>query len=244
VSSSGLTAPGIGRPFLTAQWRDLLMVNFAVDPSLLAPHVPAGTRLDAHEGVTYASLVAFRFVDTRVLGLRVPGHHTFEELNLRLYVRRERRDEVRRGVVFLKEVVPRRAIAFIARTVYNEPYVALPMRHAVAGEPPAVGYGWRIGRRWHSIQARAIGRGEIPGAGSREEFIAEHYWGYTRQRDGGTLEYRVEHPRWTVWPAELSELPPLAPLYGAALAGALERPASAFIADGSAVSVHLGVRLE
>src|SRR5215471_2542307 len=219
------------------------MVNYAVEPSLLARFVPAGTRLDAHDGVTYVSLVAFRFVDTRVLGLRVPGHHTFEELNLRIYVRREEAGEVRRGVVFLKEVVPRRAIAFVARAVYNEPYVARPMRHSVAGSPPSVEYGWRIGGAWHSVKARASGLGAISGAGSREEFIAEHYWGYTRQRDGGTLEYRVEHPRWTVWRAELTELPPLHPLYGAALAGVLKHPASAFIADGSAVSVHRGVEL-
>ena len=244
MSPSGPVAPGNGRPFLTAQWRDLLMVNFAVEPSRVASYVPAGTRLDAHDGVTYVSLVAFRFVDTRVLGLRVPGHHTFEELNLRFYVRREPAGEVRRGVVFLKEVVPRRAIAFVARAAYNEPYVALPMRHDIAGEPPAVEYGWRIGGAWSSVRARASGVGAIPAPGSREEFIAEHYWGYTRQRDGGTLEYRVEHPRWTVWRAELTELPPLHLLYGAELAGALGQAASAFIADGSPVIVHRGVRLE
>ena len=231
-------------PFLTAEWRDLLMVNFAVDPLLLAPHVPAGTRLDAHDGVTYVSLVAFRFVDTRVLGLSVPWHHTFEELNLRFYVRRERAGELRRGVVFLKEVVPRRAIAFAARAVYNEPYEALPMRHRVTAEPPTVEYGWRIGGTWQSVAARARGPGAVPAEGSHEEFITEHYWGYTRQRDGGTVEYRVDHPRWRVWPAELSQLPPLHTLYGAALGDALKRPASACIADGSAVSVHLGTRLE
>jgi uncharacterized protein YqjF (DUF2071 family) len=231
------------RPFLTAEWRDLLMVNFAVDPSLLAPHVPAGTQLDAYDGVTYVSLVAFRFVDTRVLGMRVPGHHAFEELNLRFYVRRDSAQETRRGVVFLKEVVPRRAIAFVARAVYNEPYVALPMQHSIAGTPPAVEYSWRIGGGWSSVKARATGLGAVSRAGSREEFITEHYWGYTRQRDGGTLEYRVEHPRWTVWSAELIELPPLNLLYGPALAVALKHPASTFVADGSAVSVHRGVRL-
>lgn len=237
-------SPLPARPFLTAEWRDLLMVNFAVKPSLVEPHAPAGTRLDAHDGITYVSLVAFRFVDTRVRGLRVPGHHAFEELNLRFYVRREQAGELRRGVVFLKEIVPRRAIAWIARAVYNEPYVALPMRHTITGVPPRVEYGWRIRGHWHGIAGRSIGPGAVPVAGSREEFITEHYWGYTRQRDGGTLEYRVEHPRWTVWPAELTELPPLAPLYGETFAAALTRPVSAFIADGSPVSVDLGVRVE
>jgi len=233
----------VSRRFLTAEWRHLLMVNFAVEPALLEPRVPAGTRLDAHGGITYVSLVAFRFIDTRVFGLKVPGHHTFEEMNLRFYVRHERGGEVRRGVVFLKELVPRRAIATIARAMYNEPYVALPMRHRVSGMPPAVEYGWRAGGEWSSVAARAVGPGVVPAPGSQEEFITEHYWGYTRQRDGGTLEYRVEHPPWTVWSAELSPLPPLQPLYGNELAAALTHPVSAFIADGSPVAVHLGTRL-
>jgi uncharacterized protein YqjF (DUF2071 family) len=232
------------RPFLTAEWRHLLMVNFAVEPGLLDPHVPAGTCLDAHGGITYVSLVAFRFIDTRVFGLTIPGHHTFEEMNLRFYVRHERSTELRRGVVFLKELVPRRAIATIARALYNEPYVALPMRHHVSGAPPAVEYGWRANGEWSTLAARATGPGSIPAQGSREEFITEHYWGYTRQRDGSTLEYRVEHPRWNVWSAEVSPLPPLQRLYGNELAAALTQPASAFIAEGSRVAVHLGTRLQ
>jgi len=239
----GSDRQGVSVPFLSAEWRHLLMVNFAVEPGLLGPHVPAGTRLDAHDGITYASLVAFRFIDTRVLGLRIPGHHTFEEMNLRFYVRNERAGEVRRGVVFLKELVPLWAIATIARAVYNEPYAALPMRHRVASTPLAVEYGWRMDGTWSTIAARAIGPGERAAEGSREEFITEHYWGYTRQRDGGTLEYRVEHPRWMVWQAEVSPIPALAPLYGKALASALMRPVSAFIADGSPVTVRLGTRL-
>jgi uncharacterized protein YqjF (DUF2071 family) len=151
---------------------------------------------------------------------------------------------VRRGVVFLKEVVPRAAIAMIARAVYNEPYVALPMRHTTENDPPAVEYGWRLGGRWHTVAAKAIGDGAIPVAGGREEFITEHYWGYTRQRDGGTIEYRVEHPRWNVWSAEVSALPALEPLYGPHLATALTRPVSTFIADGSPVIVHRGRRVE
>lgn len=231
-------------PFLTAEWRHLLMVNFEVNPGLLERRVPSGTRVDARDGVTYVSLVAFCFIDTRVFGLKVPWHHTFEEMNLRFYVQKERAGEVRRGVVFLKEIVPRRAIATIARVLYNEPYVALRMRHHVAGKPPTVEYGWRFGGEWSSLAARAVGPGAVPASGSLEEFITEHYWGYTRQRDGGTLEYRVEHPRWIVWSAEVSGLPPLEQLYGEELAAALTRPVSAFIADGSPVAVHLGTRLE
>lgn len=230
-------------PLLTAAWLDLLMVNFVVEPARLAPLVPAGTELDTHQGVTYASLVAFRFVDTRVLGWKIPFHHRFEELNLRFYVRRQAGDELRRAVVFIREVVPRAAIALVARALYNEPYIARPMRHRVGGDPPSVSYGWRVGGRWHTLSARARGSATVPGDDSVEAFITEHYWGYTRQRDGGTLEYRVQHPRWRVWQAELDPLPDLAPLYGAAWAEALNRPVSVLLADGSPVSVYRGVRL-
>lgn len=233
------------RPFLTAEWRNLVFLNYVVDPQLLAALVPAGTALDSHAGHTYMSLVAFEFRDTRVLGVRIPWHHTFEELNLRFYVRREVAGEVRRGVVFIREVVPRRAIAMVARWLYNEPYVALPMRHRVIADSPQCAYSWRHQRAWRTIAARGQGAGAITAPGSHEAFIVEHEWGYTRQRDGSTLEYRVEHPRWHVWPAQLTERPAgLEALYGADLARALGEPASALIADGSPVTVFRGRRLD
>lgn len=220
------------------------MINYAVDPALLAPLVPAGTVLDAHDGTTWLTLVGFRFVDTRVLGVRVPLHHGFEELNLRFYVRREERGETRRAVVFVREVVPRRAIALIARFFYNEPYIAAPMLHLVGGDPPHVEYAWRLDGSWHTIAARGEGEGEVPAPGSLEEFITEHYWGYTRQRDGGTLEYRVEHPRWKVWRARLTTNPGrLDLLYGGDFAEAMREPASVFIADGSVITVFRGQRV-
>lgn len=231
-------------PFLTAEWRNLLMLNFTVHPALLAPHVPRGTRLDSQDGCTYVSLVAFQFLGTRVLGVGIPLHRNFEELNLRFYVRRELPMEVRRGVVFLKEVVPRLAIALIARALYNEPYSALPMRSRVSGSPPAVEYQWRVGGTWHTVAARATGHGGVPDPDSHAAFITEHYWGYTRQRDGGTLEYRVTHPRWLAWDAHLSGMPALEPLYGSALGDSIKTPTSVFIAAGSPVSVYRGVRLE
>lgn len=232
------------RPFLTAEWRNLLMINFAVDPKFLAPLVPAGTVLDAHAGVTFVSLVAFRFLGTRVLGLPIPFHRNFEEMNLRFYVRRELPTEVRRAVVFIKEIVPRWAIACLARALYNEPYATLPMRNRVGGDPPQLEYGWRIGGEWLSLRARAHGIGAVPDPRSVEAFITEHYWGYTRQRDGCTLEYRVEHPRWRVWSSELSDLPDLEGCYGKEMTHALGRPKSTMVADGSPVRVMRGRRFK
>lgn len=142
--------------FLSARWRHLIMLNYAVDPALLEPIVPRGTRLDMHDGQCWVSVVAFLFLDTKVLGLPVPGHRDFEELNLRFYVRRDvpdtdRGQPFRRGVAFVKEVVPRFAIATVARMLYNENYVALPMSHMVARQPGAgdVGDDLRLGDRVH-----------------------------------------------------------------------------------------------
>src|SRR5215831_8739585 len=113
------------RPFLTAEWRMLAMLNYVVDPAMVADLVPRGTEFDSFDGRTYISLVGFRFERARVRGLWIPFHSDFDEVNLRFYVRRVLEGEVRRGVVFIREVVPRWAIAATARRTYNEPYVAL-----------------------------------------------------------------------------------------------------------------------
>ena len=120
------------KKFLTAQWRDLLMVNYEVDPSLLADRVPLGTTLDLFEGKCFVSLVGFMFLDTRVMDFLIPFHVNFEEVNLRFYVKRETRTEIRRGVVFIKEIVPRGAIAWVARaparSKVNGPAIQIKVR--------------------------------------------------------------------------------------------------------------------
>ena len=235
--------------FLTGEWRDLAMLNYRVDPALLAPYVPRGTELDAWRGATYLSVVGFMFRRTRVLGVPVPWHRTFEEVNLRFYVRREVAGEVRRAVTFIREIVPRRAIALVARLAYNEPYVARPMRHSVVprvdGTPKRVSYEWRWDSAWSGLAVECGGPSREIEAASEEEFITEHYWGYTRQRDGGTVEYRVTHPRWRVWTAERATLgEDLAALYGKEIASVLAgAPSSAFLADGSEIAVHLQSRV-
>lgn len=238
------------RAFLTAHWRNLLMINYVVEPRLLSPFVPAGVELDSWHGQTLISLVGFLFADTRVLRVPIPGHRTFEEVNLRFYVRRSVDGEVRRAVTFLREIVPRPAIATVARLAYNEPYVALPMRHTfgergLTGAPSSVSYEWRLGTQWASLRGEPCGRGTVPLPDSEEAFITEHYWGYTRQRDGGTVEYRVAHPQWKVWQlARPQVIGDLTMLYGAALAEIIRgTPASAFLADGSPVTVFAPTRL-
>ena len=235
-----------GRKFLTAEWRWLVMLNYAVEPALLEPFVPRGTLLDFHEDKAYVSMVGFIFLKTRLLGVPIPFHRNFVEVNLRFYVRREVEGEVRRGVCFIKELVPRWAIATVARAAYNEAYVSLPMRHAIVeGNSLSAQYEWKHSGRWNGLSLQAKGEGQPLIPGSHEEFITEHYWGYTAQRDGGSIEYRVEHPSWNVWQAESAELDcNVAALYGAQFAEPLSRPPdSAFLADGSAVAVYKPTRI-
>jgi uncharacterized protein YqjF (DUF2071 family) len=224
------------------------MLNYEVEPRLLEALVPASVELDRWDDRVYVSVVGFLFNETRVLGVSVPGHVRFPEVNLRFYVRRHVDGEVRRGVVFIRELVPRRAIAAVARLMYNEPYRALPMRYRIEQLGDASTqreYSWRTREGWTGISARTRGASRPLENGSEEEFITEHYWGYTRQRDGGTIEYRVEHPRWNVWrTADASRPVNVAPVYGDEFAQALSgTPRSVFVADGSAVTVYAPTRI-
>jgi len=230
--------------FLTAEWRQLAMLNYEIDPAELKPWLPAGTELDLWNGKTLVSVVGFRFVKTRVWRIAFPFHCDFEEVNLRFYVRRKADDGWRRGVVFIKEIVPRAAIAFAARKFYNENYVALRMSHKI--DAHSAEYSWRFrGRQNHM---RVTTRGELQQliAGSEAEFITEHYWGYSRQPDGSTMEYKVEHPRWRVSEAIDTELDCDIPgLYGDAFRDAIcGEPCSAFLAEGSPVTVYCGERFQ
>jgi uncharacterized protein YqjF (DUF2071 family) len=231
------------RAFLSAAWRDLVMLNYEVPEGVLRPLVPRGVELDRWNNHLYVSVVGFRFLHTRLLGVAIPGHGSFEEVNLRFYVRRRIGDEMRRGVVFVRELVPKRAVALLARFAYNEPYRALAMRHRIevdGDQQTRREYAWRTNREWTRLQAVTEGSAQPLVGGSEEEFITEHHWGYTRQRDGGTIEYRVEHPRWNVWNASAASLTgDLASTYGPEFSRAMAGPPrSAFVADGSPVTVY------
>jgi hypothetical protein len=215
------------------------MLNYVVDPALLRALVPAGTELDFFEGRTFVSLVGFRFVHTRVLGMVLPFHENFDEVNLRFYVRRDGQ----RGVVFVKEIVPRFAIAAVARWVFNENYIAVPMSHSIGDT--AVEYGWRYRQAPFSLRVEFAGPPVLPVERSIEQFITEHYWGYAAQRDGGTMEYQVTHEPWRVWTATDAKFTgDASTLYGSELAAVLRgEPQAAFLAEGSPVTVHRGRRL-
>ncbi|MCW5961922.1 MAG: DUF2071 domain-containing protein [Pyrinomonadaceae bacterium] len=231
------------KKFLTAKWLDLIMANYSVSPDLLRGLVPKGVSLDEDNRKIFVSLVAFRFENTRVLGLPIPFHQNFDEVNLRFYVKRETPKEIRRGVTFIKEFVPRFAIAFIARTLYGEPYEALPMAHEKNGIIRK--YSWIKDGKENSIKIELGKNLGIPDAGSHEEFIIEHYWGYTKRSNDRTDEYRVEHPKWEVFDAAYVEIDvDFGLCYGKQFSFLTEtEPDSVFMAKGSEISVFKGAQL-
>jgi uncharacterized protein YqjF (DUF2071 family) len=228
---------------LTAEWGDLIMANYEVDPELLFDRLPRGTEFDLHEGRCFVSLVAFMFLNTRVLGVPVPFHVNFEEVNLRFYVRRQIGDEERRGVVFVKEIVPRMAIAFVARTLYGEPYEHWRMDNSRSNN--LVEYSWRRGNSDNRISATTGKNLGVPAAGSHEEFIIEHYWGYTKRNSNRTDEYKVEHPKWELRSVESSEIEvDFSQVYGEKFAFLTQtKPYSVVFAKGSEIAVYKGSRI-
>lgn len=238
----------MARPFLTAKWLNLVVLNWEVEPERLRPLLPRGVTLDTWNGSHFVSLVAFQFLDTRLLGIPIPFHRNFGEINLRFYVKRELPNETRRGVVFIKEFVARLAIAWTARWLYNENYFCYPLSYASKSTSDSLelAYGLRTRNYNHSLSTKLLGAPSDLMAQSREEFILEHYWGYTAQRDGGTLEYQVEHPRWKAWVDPTVEHrfdPDL--LYDKSFSGVLKQPPAFVIAaPGSQIAVYRGKRIE
>jgi hypothetical protein len=229
--------------FLTARWIDLMMANYVIEPDLLADRVPEGTSLDLHDGKLFVSLVGFMFLDTRVLGIPVPFHVNFEEVNLRFYVKRELARETRRGVCFVKEIVPRGAIAAVARILYGEPYERWRMGHTRTAD--TVGYRWSRGGCENELRGRIGDDLGVPPKGSEGEFIIEHYWGYTRRGAGRTDEYKVEHPPWELYSVKDPVIDvDFGATYGEPFAFLKnEKPHSVLLAKGSPIAVYKGSKM-
>lgn len=234
--------------FLTAQWKNLLMLNYEVDPAILKPYLPPATELDLWQGKVLVSMVGFLFHDTRVLGIKWPFHVNFEEVNLRFYVRHFDGKEWKRGAVFVSEIVPKPLITIIANTLYKEHYSTTAMRHSVT--PVANGltdylYEWKSKGKWNKLGGTVSDNFVEIGAGSAEEFIFEHYWGYNSLSASRTMQYQVEHVRWQVADVSSSVFEAdVEGLYGKAFVQYLQgKPYSAFFAKGSEISVRMGDKL-
>lgn len=234
--------------FLKAEWRKLIMANYEIAPALLQDYLPPRTELDLWQGKCFVSLVGFVFDKVKLLGVRVPLHTQFEEVNLRFYVKHLHRDgHWKRGVVFISEIVPRPAIAFVANLFYGERYQALSMRHVWKQEADklSVAYSWKKGA-WNQLSVETDVNAIPITAGSEEEFITEHYWGYTKLRGGRTGEYEVVHPKWDVYPVKQYIVDAdFGKLYGERFSHlSTATPSSIFLAEGSEVTVRSGTRIE
>lgn len=190
--------------FLKAEWRKLAFANYLIDKNILVKFLPVGTELDLWDGNCFVSLVGFMFVNTKLLGIKIPFHKDFEEVNLRFYVKRFVNGSWKRGVVFIKEIVPKKALTFVANTVYNENYETMPMKHywEIEREKRIIEYKWKLNGIWYSFRVFAsVDKFKIK-PNSKTEFITEHYWGYAKVNSRRTNEYEVTHPKWEVYKVE------------------------------------------
>jgi uncharacterized protein YqjF (DUF2071 family) len=232
-------------PFLSAEWRKLVMVNYSVDPGILREFVPKGTELDQYNDICYVSLVGFMFLGTKVKGISIPFHENFPEVNLRFYVRYEDGDEIKRGVVFIKEIVPRRAITFVANHLYGEKYETMPMHFEWKDRDSEVEvtYRWKKGS-WNTLTVVAGRTASAIKASSEEDYITNHYWGYTKLSEVATSEYEVSHPVWEVYPIQKVFVEvDFRATYGERFHFLrASTPSSVFLAEGSEIKVFGGRR--
>jgi hypothetical protein len=228
--------------YLKAEWRKLAFANYAIDKEYLTEFIPFGTELDVWNGKCFVSLVGFMFINTRLLGIKVPYHIDFEEVNLRFYVKRFENGEWKRGVVFIKEIVPKRALTFVANTIYKENYETLPMRHSWSEKEDSrvVEYNWTKFGKENSFQLTASKESfEIPSE-SETEFITEHYWGYAKVNDKKSHEYQVKHPKWKTYKVKQHKIDvDFGSVYGEKFSFLTTmEPHSLMLAEGSGISVE------
>jgi uncharacterized protein YqjF (DUF2071 family) len=236
----------MSKTFLQAEWRKLVMANYSVDKDILKNYLPNKTEIDLWNNICYVSLVGFMFENTRVKGFKIPFHINFEEVNLRFYVRYKDKDGWKRGVVFIKEIVPKPALTFVANTIYKEHYETLPMSHSWINfdNYQTIEYKWKKGK-WNSIKAKVDKILSSINEGSEEEFITEHYWGYTKLSENKTSEYGVEHPKWDVYKTlEYNIDVDFGRVYGKDFEILnKEKPVSVFVVEGSEIKVKDGNRI-
>ena len=232
--------------FLRAQWRKLIMANYLVDVKVLEKCLPPNTQLDHFNGKYYVSLIGFMFMDTKIKGIKIPFHINFEEVNLRFYVTHKHENEIRRGAVFISEIVSKPMISLVANTLFNEHYETLKTKHHwdIADGKQKISYQWKK-KKWYSLAVEASEFLQPMVAGSEEEFIAEHYWGYTKAGESNSLAYAVEHPRWEIYPVHDYTIDAdFEDLYGKEFAFLNDsKPSSVFLVEGSDVLIRDGFKI-
>lgn len=229
------------KTFLKAQWQNLIMVNYEIEPAFLLPYLPKGVELDYFQGKVYVSLVGFLFKNSSIFTIPIPLMGTFEEVNLRFYVVRKVGNELRRGVVFINETVPNKIVAWVANKLYKEHYTAIPTKHQwiLNSHKKEIQYRWKVQSKWNSMKVVAAATKQKMATGSIEEFIFEHYYGYTKVNEQHSIEYKINHPSWEINTIQHYEIDcDFAAFYGNHFALLNNtKPYSVMLAEGSAISV-------
>lgn len=226
------------QPAIHADWKKLLLANYVIDPDILKPFIPFQTELALWQGKCYISLVGFRFLKVRIGGVPVPFHTNFNEVNLRFYVRRLSGHIWHYGVVFIKEIVALPVVTFVANTFFSEHYETLPLHHNIhhAKEALSVSYRWKKDI-WHSMHIESGPNPSLIEDNTAEEFLTSQHWGYSKVNEEKTIEYSVEHPRWSVYPTINYQIrTDFEKAYGQKF-GFLNQtqPESVFLTEGSAI---------
>jgi uncharacterized protein len=186
--------------FLKARWENIIMANYEISPEILQPYLPKGVELDLFEGKAYVSLVGFMFKNTKIFNIPIPYLGTFEEINLRFYVIRKEAGRTKRGVVFINETIPYKIVAWMANKLYKEHYTTIPTKHKISQNEITknINYQWLKDNKWNNITLESSISSKEMERGSLEQFIFEHYYGYTKITEKDTEEYRLHHPSWLI----------------------------------------------
>lgn len=183
--------------FLTAEWRNLILVSYQVPDNALQKYLPDNLHLDKLNGSAFVSLVAFDFINTKVKGMKMFFHLNFPEINLRFYVN----DGRRRGVMFIREFVPKPVVVLGANLFFNENYSAAKMKsEIILGSTLKAKHEITYKGNYNSIEVETVNKSFMPDENSTEHFFKEHEWGFVKSRSGQTNAYKVEHPFWQVYP--------------------------------------------
>ena len=228
--------------FLKANWENIIMANYEIAPEILKPFLPKGVDLDLFNGKAYISLVGFMFKNTKLFNIPIPYLGTFEEINLRFYVVRKEENQIKRGVVFINETVPNPIVAWIANKLYKEHYTVVPTKHEINDKNTIqkVKFEWLVNKKWNSICVEASKKPEIMQNATLEQFIFEHYYGYTKIEENITEEYKLQHPSWKInnvinYTIDCN----FEDMYGKAFAVLnYTKPKAVFMAEGSSVKVE------
>jgi uncharacterized protein len=235
------------KTLLTAHWTNLVTATFETDKHFLQKYLPAKTELNDWNARYFMSIVAFLFEKPRLLGIPSPFYNSFEEINLRFYVRRKLNNEWRKGVVFIKEIAPYYIPAQTAKWLYRENFISVPMKHEFINSNKLMyrSYACKISKEWNYLNMESACIHTETGLGDVENFIRDHYWAYTRKGSNKTLEFQIEHPPWKIFPAIKFDMHlDTGTIYGEQFKDYFaEKPVDAFLMDGSYTKVSWPVML-